>query len=356
MSGKPFRLFKEALAVVATAVTLASCASASPGVVTSYRLAAPIDELRLPGFTISAKAWGKTDFGCPPPWIEPKTLELEARRLNAERHQLAATGIVELQYTVPQLQTLVSEGVVPHGRYLARLASGPLGPDSLLTAQREIPFQPLWFAPMEQTQPADTSPEALTRLFGLNVNPASNYTLLLFKDFGTKNPLPPQTYIPTWEVMRNLSARYLTTPQLTVDEFDAVLTPEYAETYEAYMQAFYAAGFREWVPADVEAFIAQTPSLANDPVAADLFRARIRVHAQFGASELFLGVGLTQLLGDPDRDIGVQEIFMLVPYDPTQTVGYYEQLGQLEQVPCPPLVTRRPLDFTDPDCPASQAD
>jgi hypothetical protein len=251
-----------------------------------------------------------------------------------------------LAYTVQQLEHLVSEDRIPHDHYLIRVVDFELQDSDTLGRMRSFGQMPLWLSPLEQVEGADTAPEGITRLLGLQYDATKPFSLVLLKDLADVDPSPTQQYCPTWERMRQLAHQYLVTAEYQSADFDAVLNPAYAPIYRDYMTAFYAAGYHEYLPSEVEAFIAATPSLANDPEAAHLFRTRIRVHVEFGANQYFRGDGLTELLGDPDRHVGVQEVFLLEP-EP-HTVGYYRAHGNLLSVTCPPI--QRSLSFAEPPC------
>ncbi|MNT24889.1 hypothetical protein D3C72_1603880 [compost metagenome] len=90
--------------------------------------------------------------------------------------------------------------------------------------------------------------------------------------------------------------------------------------------------------------MAKEPGLA-DPTAQRRFRARLRVHLQFGASELFRGDGMTELVGGDTRRVGVQEVFVLDPAP--KPIGEYARSNRLVAVPCRPLA-KPGLRFVEP--------
>jgi hypothetical protein len=286
-------------------------------------------------------------IGTPGPaaWQEPRDLADAVRRLAAAREDLAATNQVRLRYTEAQLRDFVARGVVPNARYMVRLVYGEARADAPMGFPREGGRLPLWVTTFEQLEPADCDPEAITRVLGLPYDPNQAFTLLVIKDLGADEARRPALICPTLAAMGELARRELPNAYISAADLAAAMAPAYQAPYRELMGGFYQRGFKEYLQDDVERFIADEPRL-KDPEAARRFRARLRVHTQYGASDLFRGDGITQLVGDAKRQAGVMELFVLDPAP--KPIGSYEAHGQLVRIRCAPLPRTQPITFLDP--------
>jgi hypothetical protein len=267
------------------------------------------------------------------------------RRLAAAREALARTNQVRLRYTEAQLRDFVARGVVPHSRYLVRLVYGEARADAPMGFPREGGRLPLWVTTFDQLEPADSDPEALTRVLGLPYDPQQAFTLLVLKDLGADEARRPALICPTLAAIGELACKDLATPYVSRDDLTEAMAPGYQGAYRELMARFYQRGFKEYLQDDVERFIADEPTL-KPAAEARRFRARLRVHTQFGASDLFRGDGITQLTGNPGRQAGVMELFVLDPAP--KPIGSYEARGQVVRIPCQRLPRTAPITFLDP--------
>jgi len=280
-------------------------------------------------------------------WQEAASLAEAVARLAAARARIAATGRVPLRYTEQQLRAMARAGQLGHTRFLVRLVPNAPDPAAKLGFPRAFGKLPLWVASFEELEACDSDPEVITRVLGLNVDPRARYHLLILQDLGADADQRPEIVIPTRDHLLAIAARDLADATYTPAGFEAVLAKPYRIPYHLLMDAFYKRGFREYLPDDVERFVATTPALADDPAAEKRFRTRLRLHAQLGASEWFRGNGCTFMTGGGQRELGVHEIFVLDPKP--LPIGAYAQAGKLAVVPCEPLTKPGPLVFVEPD-------
>lgn len=281
-----------------------------------------------------------------PVWQAPLDLQDAVRRLAVAREQIARTGQVRLRYTEAQLRAQAESGVVPNSRYLVRLVYGDPRPTDPMGVVRPSGKLPLWVTTFDQLEPADSDPEAITRALGLPYDPRTTYSLLVFRDLGADEASRPPLISPTLPRLTELAAHDLVTPAFPEALLREALAPDYQPAYRALMATFYRRGFKEYINDDVEHFVSTESQLA-DPAARKRFLARLRVHVQYGASDLFRGDGVTLLMGDQARKAGVLELFCLDPAP--KPVGQYEKAGQLVKVACKPLDKPRPLQFVGPE-------
>jgi hypothetical protein len=281
----------------------------------------------------------------PPSWKEPVSLLDAVRRVGVAREVLARGGGVRLRYTEAELHAQASTGTVPNGRFLARLIYGDGKPTDVMGTVRPGGKLPLWVTTFEQLEPVDSDPEAITRVLGIPFDAAQTYTLLIIQDLGADEAQRPKLICPTLSAITELAATDLVTPVYTELDLRDALAPGYQNAYRGLMAGFYRRGFKEYVPDDVEHFIADEP-LLHDAQARKRFLTRLRVHVQYGASDLFRGDGVTELLGEQSRKAGVLELFLLDPAP--KPIGAYQESGKLVRVPCLPLIKPLPLQFLDP--------
>lgn len=281
------------------------------------------------------------------PWREPASLAEAVARLAAARVQLAASARVPLRFTEARLRAMARAGDMGHTRFLVRIVPKAPDPATKLGFPRDFGKLPLWVATFEELEAADTDPEVITRLLGLNVDPRADYHLLILEDLGADPGQRPEMLIPTRERLAAIATRDLTNAVFSARDYTAVLAKAYRIPYHRLMESFYGRGFREYLPDDVEHFISSTPALASDPAAEKRFRSRLRLHAQLGASEWFRGNGCTFMTGGGKRELGVHEIFVMDPSP--KPIGAYAAAGKLAVVPCKRLAKPGPLVFVEPD-------
>lgn len=280
-------------------------------------------------------------------WRAPVDVADAVVRLAEARKRLAATGRVPLRYNEAQLRAMAKAGDMGNTRFLVRLMLAAPGERALLGYPRAGGKMPLWMATFEQLEAADTDPEVITRLLGLHYAPQASYHILVLRDLGTDAARRPEIVCPTRAKLGELAARDLANATFGAADFTEVLAKDYRIPYHHLMDDFYRRGYKEYIPDDVDHFVATTPALRDDAAAEKRFRARIRIHAQFGASEWFRGNGATFLTGGETRELGVHEIFVLDP-DP-RPIGAYADRGRLAIVPCKPLLKPGPVVFAEPD-------
>lgn len=313
---------------------------ATPGPSSSQPLAVPTESpTPAPDLQVFERAKARRAA-----WVEPKDIDEAVQRLSEVRTRLKATGKVILRYNEAELKALAKYAPVPDERYLVRLVAYDPKDTDKLGRPREFGKMTLWAATYEQLESADSDPELLNRLLGMSYDPRNSYYLLVLRDFGGDPNKRPEMICPTWEKILELAKRDLANEFFSAADFDAV-AEAYKETYRNDMAAFYKANYKEYAQSDVDAFVSSVPALKNDARAQRLFRTRLRLHAQYGANEMFRGDGLTLFLGDQPRKAGVQEIFLLDP-DP-KPIGDYVQNGQVRKLKCEPLVKDHSFVFEE---------
>lgn len=278
-------------------------------------------------------------------WSEPQDIDEAVQRLADVRARLKTTGKVILRYSEAELRALAKYAPVPNERYLVRLVAYEPKDTDKLGRWREFGKMTLWAASYEQLESADSDPEILNRLMGMAYDPKNSYYLLVIRDLGGDPAQRPEMVCPTWEKIRELAKRDLVNEFFTAADFDAALSESYQETYRNLMTAFYQANYKEYIQSDVDAFVNSVDALKNDERAQRLFRTRLRLHAQYGANQMFRGDGLTLFVGDQPRQVGFQEIFLLDP-DP-KPIGDYVNNNQLRKIKCEPLIKDQPLSFEE---------
>jgi hypothetical protein len=280
-------------------------------------------------------------------WLEPKDLDEAVERLKAARVRLAASGEVRMRYAEEELRALVKGMPIPRERYLVRLVSREVKEPDMLGVPRAFGKLPVWVTTFEQLEDADTDPEVICRMLGLGYDPKLPYYMLVLRDLGADEAARPEMYCPTRQRILSLASRELVNPFFSGANYEDALSPEYDATYRDYMNRLHQQGLREWVQDDVDRFVESVAELRDNSVLQHRFRTRVRVQVQLGATEEFRGDGLTRLVGDQARQVGVQEIFVLD--SSPKPIGEYAAKGQLAKVKCGPLERLRPVRFLEPE-------
>lgn len=271
---------------------------------------------------------------------EPASLEEAVSILAARRQQIATQGYQQ-KYSDAELATKAQQGEV-NDRFLLRLIFG----DAAKAASGTLGFRrpsgraPYWSTTFDMAEAADTDPELLAALFGIdNYDPSQPFTLAVID----MHKMPPKaersSFIPTYDNMRRFAEQELTEKEgFTKPCLAAILTPDFSEGYAGFMASYAGTGEDVHDRKLVKKYASKT---IQDPERQALNRARHVMQEEFGANPLFAGNGLTKVdqnnryAKDIDQDFGVVETFTF-ERDPL-TIDELQTLGAVTIIPAIPL-------------------
>ncbi|WP_210403621.1 hypothetical protein [Cellvibrio sp. PSBB023] len=254
----------------------------------------------------------------------PQTLDECAQGLKEARERLVSNGY-QAKYSDEQQLAKVKSNEVSQERFLVSFQTNNSDPNAKLAFQRDSGLAPVWATSFDQLENADTDPQLIADILGTPYDPEKEYVLHII-DRGENGDLFGQnTLIPTWDNMQEPTQKYLGGKHDFAVLKD-VMTPEYQTQYSRDMEAYHAAGLREFNERDQQDYESSL-SLADQK----RFSARHNVRTEIGANSEFTGNGLTQSREGSTR-YGVVETLTLENNPPP--------ISQMKNVKTIPLTLR----------------
>ncbi|MCE9687188.1 hypothetical protein LZP73_13400 [Shewanella sp. AS16] len=271
---------------------------------------------------------------------EPNSLAEAVSMLAARRQQIATQGYQQ-KYTDAELAAKAQQGDV-NDRFLIRLIDN--NPDKAsegrLGFRRPSGRAPYWATTFDMAEAADTDPELLAALFGIdNYDPSRSYTLAIIDTHKMPPKAERSSFIPTYDNMRGFAEQELTEKEgFNKPCLATILTPDFSEGYAGFMAAYASTGQDIHDRKAVREYALET---IPEPERRTLNRARHVLQEEFGANPLFSGDGMTKVnqnnryAKDIGQKSGVVESFTF-ERDPL-TIGELQALGAVTLIPALPL-------------------
>lgn len=236
----------------------------------------------------------------------PQSMEECVQRLADARKRLEETGEYQPKYSQSELTELAEKGEL-NDRFFVRLIFGDVSKaenTSLGFPRPDSKRAPYWATTFDQMENADTDPMLLAALFGIDhkeISPDQEFTLAIIDSHSMPPKAERETFIPTFEKMKDFSKRELKgdlkerkIPQGVIDE---VLSEEGAIEFEKTIETYKEKGGNIFDEQDFKEFLEiENNNNQNQSL------ARFRIMNQFGANQLFSGNGLTKI--DKSSDWG----------------------------------------------------
>ncbi|WP_215396941.1 hypothetical protein [Rheinheimera oceanensis] len=247
--------------------------------------------------------------------VEPESLE-HAQQILAERRKQIEQSGYQPKYSDAELLAIAEAGDIANDRFHVRLvfnnAEKAMG--STLGFRRNSGRAPYWATTFDMAEAADTDPELLACILGIeNYSPDSEFSLVIIDTHNLPPQAERQSFVPTFDNMTAFCNSEFTVEELgNLQDVSAVLNEECAEEYAAFMTEYKATGQSEHDPDAVKRYLKITGA---DKQATEKMVLRHKVQSECGANTLFSGNGLTKVNNknryaeDVPQQFGVAETF-----------------------------------------------
>ncbi|WP_243033063.1 PAAR domain-containing protein [Vibrio cincinnatiensis] len=266
----------------------------------------------------------------------PKTFEEAQQRLNDAKDYVTAAreGGATLPgspYTTPDKREIVQKGL--DEPLLVRIIqtghakdSGYIGPPSEGNVSR------YWTTTFTQAEHGDTDPEAICNAVGIEYQPDVAYTLLLIDHQKAAELGDMHSFIPNYENIgefthAELASEFADTPELVAP----CMTPEFSRYYEKVTHSAEQDGIKL---DKQKQFTEYCQNFGFTPSQAKTLAVRHQMAQALGASEHFLGNGVTKDISVDYKQTPFGDIDDSVEYGPCETFTWDKNpqtLGKLEQ-------------------------
>lgn len=270
----------------------------------------------------------------------PSSLE-DATKILAERRKQIAQDGYKQKYSDQQLKTMAEKGEL-NDRFFVRLIFGDVSEaeNDTLGFRRDSGRAPYWATTFDMAEAADTDPEILAALFGIeDFDPKQPFTLAVIDMDKMPVQAERESFIPTFKNMNEFARRELTPGEgFNADALEQMLSAEFADEYAQFMAGYKSSGGNIY---DLNGVKSQSIYFTDDPQKQKLLQIRHKMQLEFGANPLFSGNGMTKVNGDSRyaKDIGqtygVVETFTF-ERDPL-TIGDLETAGAVKLISAKPI-------------------
>lgn len=245
------------------------------------------------------------------------------KRLSDARERLITNGY-QSKFSDAQIQALAQTGELDD-RFVVRLIETKYAGDNGYLGQMKNGEVKYWSTTFNQMENADTDPQTLCALIGVDYKPGNAYSLVIV-DAQAKGAGQSVTIVPTHKNLGDFAKREI--KGINADAVDGVMTPEYSQEYAEHMLAFKAAGASIDKEKDISDYADANFSNETDK---EHFESRIRIHERLGANEHYTGDGTTKnLIADCPNECGVMETFT---YDKNpHTLAQLESNGSAKRI------------------------
>lgn len=217
------------------------------------------------------------------------------------------------KYTDEELTALAKSGAVISERFHVRFMESTYleydGKPGLLGApfRGETGFgAKYWSTTFDQLENADSDPEIISKVLGLDYDQNKNYSLIIIDTQKTHALADTKSIVPTYENLNNF-ARDELSEKFTTEQLDTLLTSEFQTRYNELFTDALNSGLMEaeW---DTEGALKYFSNLKLTQNKFELLEKRLEMQQVIGNNQYYLGNGLTKSLLD-GTDYGAVETF-----------------------------------------------
>lgn len=247
--------------------------------------------------------------------VEPESLE-HAQQILAERRKQIEQSGYQPKYSDAELLAIAEAGDIANDRFHVRLifnnAEKAMG--STLGFRRNSGRAPYWATTFDMAEAADTDPELLACIFGIeNYSPDNEFSLVIIDTHNLPPQAERQTFVPTFDNMTAFCNEELTMEEMgDCSDVKDVLNSDFAAEYEMFMADYAKTGESEY---DRDAIRDHAEEVSLDKSKTEEILLRHKIQTECGANPLFAGNGLTKVnhkslyASDVPQQFGVAETF-----------------------------------------------
>lgn len=247
--------------------------------------------------------------------VEPESLE-HAQQILAERRKQIEQSGYQPKYSDAELLAMAEAGDIANDRFHVRLVfnNPDKALDSTLGFRRDSGRAPYWATTFDMAEAADTDPELLACIFGIeNYSADYDFSVVIIDTHNLPPQAERQTFVPTFDNMTAFCNSEFTNEEIgSLQDVSAVLNDDCAQEYAAFMADYKATGQSEHDPKLVKKHL---EVIGTDKETKKKILLRHKVQTELGANPLFSGNGLTKVNHDnrysdqTPQQYGVAETF-----------------------------------------------
>lgn len=268
----------------------------------------------------------------------PNSLEECVQRLSDARAKLEAIGYIP-PFSDNELLAMAQSAAVDglKERFLVKiLPSRYANAAALLGMTNSAGSVVSWASTFSCLEAADTDPELIRNLLGLDYLPTETYSLAIIDTLGIEDIAELRSLVPTWENLGELG-RTEFSDEFPPELIDRAFQPAMASDYAKVKQAAARQGVDLKVAMERRKL---AEAVLGSPEQADLFDARYTMDKEYGANEYFLGEGVTKNIAGGDRRYGALEAISYERHPVTQ--GQLQECGKLQTIADLKPLSKRP--------------
>jgi hypothetical protein len=247
--------------------------------------------------------------------VEPESLEHAQKILAQRRAQIEQSGY-QPKYSDTELLAMAKAGDIANDRFHVRLVfNNPENAmNSTLGFRRNSGRAPYWATTFDMAEAADTDPELLACIFGIeNYSADYDFSLVIIDTHNLPPQAERQTFVPTFDNMTEFCNGELSATELgNCKDVSEVMNNDFAAEYELFMADYAKTGESEY---DRDAIKDHADETEMDKSKTEKVLLRHKIQTECGANPLFAGNGLTKVNhknrygGDVPQQYGVAETF-----------------------------------------------
>ena len=230
--------------------------------------------------------------------VEPTSLE-HAQQILAERRKQIEQSGYKPKYSDAELLAMAEAGDIANDRFHVRLVfNNPENAmNSTLGFRRDSGRAPYWATTFDMAEAADTDPELLACIFGIeDYSPDCEFSLVIIDTHNLPPQAERQTFVPTFDNMTAFCNSEFTDEEIgSLLDTSAVINEKCAEEYAAFMAGYKATGLSVHDPKLIKQHL---EFIGADKETKEKILLRHKVQAELGANPLFSGNGLTKVNHD----------------------------------------------------------
>jgi hypothetical protein len=186
--------------------------------------------------------------------------------------------------------------------------------DSTLGFRRDSGRAPYWATTFDMAEAADTDPELLACIFGIeNYSADRDFSVVIIDPHNLPPQAERQTFVPTFDNITAFCNSELTSEEMgDYTDVSIVLNDEFAAEYEIFMADYAKTGESEY---DRDAIRDHAEEVGTDKDKTEKILLRQKIQSECGANPIFSGNGLTKVhhnnryASDVPQQYGVGETF-----------------------------------------------
>ncbi|MBU2115277.1 MAG: hypothetical protein KKE94_16045 [Gammaproteobacteria bacterium] len=239
--------------------------------------------------------------------VEPESLE-HAQQILAERRKQIEQSGYQPKYSDAELLAMAKAGDIANDRFHVRfMAASNLKYNSLGASMEGNTGTgaKYWSTTFDQMEAADSDPELICKMIGLEYDPNIDYALVIIDTEQAHQLADTKCVVASFDELNQFCREELSN-KFTDDEIDILLSEEHQQYYSKMYDEAFQSGLMT-SPNDIKGAQKYFSQLGLPDSDLQLLKKRLDMHQTLGNNQHYLGNGLTKNLQDGKQRYGVVE-------------------------------------------------